>query len=51
MQFKEISCKLIVSKRLSQCLHPALSTGAHQRSLDWMFNLIYQPSNGSIVKA
>jgi Dopey, N-terminal len=34
MQFKEIPRKLIVSKRLSQCLNPALPTGVHQRALD-----------------
>lgn len=26
--------KLIVAKRLSQCLNPALPTGVHQRTLD-----------------
>ncbi|KAF9245665.1 Dopey, N-terminal-domain-containing protein [Melanogaster broomeanus] len=34
LQFKEIPHKLIVSKRLSQCLNPALPTGVHQRALD-----------------
>ncbi|KAG1754714.1 Dopey, N-terminal-domain-containing protein [Suillus paluster] len=34
MQFKEIPYKLIVAKRLSQCLNPALPTGVHQRALD-----------------
>lgn len=34
MQFKEIPKKLIVSKRLAQCLNPALPTGVHQRALD-----------------
>ncbi len=34
MQFKEIPRKLIVTKRLSQCLNPALPTGVHQRALD-----------------
>ncbi|EGO05284.1 hypothetical protein SERLA73DRAFT_82881 [Serpula lacrymans var. lacrymans S7.3] len=34
MQFKEIPHKLIVAKRLSQCLNPALPTGVHQRALD-----------------
>ncbi|THH09322.1 hypothetical protein EW145_g2101 [Phellinidium pouzarii] len=33
-QFKEIPRKLIVSKRLSQCLIPALPSGVHQRALD-----------------
>ena len=33
-QFKEIPRKLVVSKRLSQCLNPALPTGVHQRALD-----------------
>ncbi|KAJ7742186.1 Dopey, N-terminal-domain-containing protein [Mycena olivaceomarginata] len=34
MQFKEIPRKLVVAKRLSQCLNPALPTGVHQRALD-----------------
>ncbi|KAJ7750196.1 Dopey, N-terminal-domain-containing protein [Mycena metata] len=34
MQFKEIPRKLIVAKRLAQCLNPALPTGVHQRALD-----------------
>ncbi|KAJ7204429.1 Dopey, N-terminal-domain-containing protein [Mycena pura] len=34
MQFKEIPRKLIVAKRLSQCLNPALPAGVHQRALD-----------------
>jgi hypothetical protein len=34
MQFKEIPRKLIVSKRLAQCLNPALPSGVHQRALD-----------------
>lgn len=34
MQFKEIPRKLLVSKRLAQCLNPALPTGVHQRALD-----------------
>ena len=34
MQYKEIPRKLILSKRLSQCLNPALPTGVHQRALD-----------------
>jgi hypothetical protein len=34
MQFKEIPYKLIVAKRLAQCLNPALPTGVHQRALD-----------------
>jgi hypothetical protein len=34
MQFKEIPHKLIVAKRLAQCLNPALPTGVHQRALD-----------------
>ncbi|TFK56468.1 hypothetical protein OE88DRAFT_1715528 [Heliocybe sulcata] len=33
-QFKEIPRKLIVSKRLAQCLNPALPAGVHQRALD-----------------
>ncbi|KZS93323.1 hypothetical protein SISNIDRAFT_441139 [Sistotremastrum niveocremeum HHB9708] len=33
-QFKEIPWKLTVSKRLAQCLNPALPTGVHQRALD-----------------
>ncbi|KIM47693.1 hypothetical protein M413DRAFT_439360 [Hebeloma cylindrosporum] len=34
MQFKEIPRKLVVAKRLSQCLNPALPTGVHQRALE-----------------
>jgi len=34
MQFKEIPYKLIVAKRLAQCLNPALPAGVHQRALD-----------------
>ncbi|KAJ6623058.1 Dopey, N-terminal-domain-containing protein [Mycena sp. CBHHK59/15] len=34
MQFKEIPRKLIVAKRLAQCLNAALPTGVHQRALD-----------------
>ena len=34
MQFKEIPRKVIVGKRLAQCLNPALPTGVHQRALD-----------------
>ncbi|KZT72967.1 hypothetical protein DAEQUDRAFT_808918 [Daedalea quercina L-15889] len=33
-QFKQIPRKLVVAKRLSQCLNPALPTGVHQRALD-----------------
>ncbi|GAA6000168.1 hypothetical protein JCM10207_007887 [Rhodosporidiobolus poonsookiae] len=33
-QFPAIPHKLIVSKRLAQCLNPALPTGVHQRALD-----------------
>ncbi len=34
IQFKEIPRKVIVAKRLAQCLNPALPTGVHQRALD-----------------
>lgn len=34
MQYKEIPRKLIVAKRLAQCLNPALPNGVHQRALD-----------------
>lgn len=34
MQYKEIPRKLLVSKRLAQCLNPGLPTGVHQRALD-----------------
>ncbi|KDQ15544.1 hypothetical protein BOTBODRAFT_65254 [Botryobasidium botryosum FD-172 SS1] len=34
MQYKEIPRKLIVAKRLAQCLNPALPSGVHQRALD-----------------
>ncbi|KAG6841563.1 hypothetical protein C0991_009598 [Blastosporella zonata] len=40
MQFKEIPRKLIVSKRLSQCLNPALPTGVHQRALDVYLHIL-----------
>ncbi|KAJ8503598.1 hypothetical protein ONZ45_g10714 [Pleurotus djamor] len=40
MQFKEIPRKLIVSKRLSQCLNPALPTGVHQRALEVYAHLL-----------
>ena len=33
-QFKEIPRKVIVAKRLAQCLNPALPNGVHQRALD-----------------
>ncbi|GAA5913260.1 Dop1p [Sporobolomyces salmoneus] len=33
-QYSVIPHKLIVAKRLSQCLNPALPTGVHQRALD-----------------
>ncbi|KAM0754971.1 hypothetical protein T439DRAFT_284317 [Meredithblackwellia eburnea MCA 4105] len=33
-QFQVIPHKLIVAKRLAQCLNPALPTGVHQRALD-----------------
>ena len=33
-QFKEIPHKLIIAKRLAQCLNPALPTGVHQRALE-----------------
>jgi hypothetical protein len=34
MQYKEIPRKLVVAKRLAQCLNPALPNGVHQRALD-----------------
>ncbi|KIY52670.1 hypothetical protein FISHEDRAFT_69486 [Fistulina hepatica ATCC 64428] len=34
MQFKEIPRKVVVAKRLAQCLNPALPNGVHQRALD-----------------
>ncbi|KAG6817586.1 hypothetical protein H0H87_006963 [Tephrocybe sp. NHM501043] len=40
MQFKEIPRKLIVAKRLSQCLNPALPTGVHQRALDVYLHIL-----------
>ncbi|KAF8079121.1 Dopey, N-terminal-domain-containing protein [Lyophyllum atratum] len=39
-QFKEIPRKLIVAKRLSQCLNPALPTGVHQRALDVYLHIL-----------
>ncbi|KAF8913192.1 Dopey, N-terminal-domain-containing protein [Gymnopilus junonius] len=40
MQFKEIPRKLIVAKRLSQCLNPALPTGVHQRALEVYIHIL-----------
>ncbi|KAF9486392.1 hypothetical protein BDN70DRAFT_822033, partial [Pholiota conissans] len=40
MQFKEIPRKLIVAKRLAQCLNPALPTGVHQRALDVYIHIL-----------
>ncbi|KAJ2917856.1 hypothetical protein MD484_g2573, partial [Candolleomyces efflorescens] len=40
MQFKEIPKKLIVAKRLSQCLNPALPTGVHQRALEVYIHIL-----------
>lgn len=40
MQFKEIPRKLIVAKRLAQCLNPALPAGVHQRALDVYSHLL-----------
>ncbi|WWC60178.1 uncharacterized protein I303_102743 [Kwoniella dejecticola CBS 10117] len=41
--YPEIPRKLVVSKRLAQCLNPALPAGVHQRALDvyaYIFNII-----------
>ena len=41
--YSEIPRKLIISKRLAQCLNPALPSGVHQRALDvyaFIFKLI-----------
>lgn len=32
--FSDVPHKLVVAKRLAQCLNPALPTGVHQRALD-----------------
>ncbi|CAE6451535.1 unnamed protein product [Rhizoctonia solani] len=40
MQFKEIPRKLVVAKRLAQCLNPALPNGVHQRALDVYAHLL-----------
>ncbi|KIJ66430.1 hypothetical protein HYDPIDRAFT_26778 [Hydnomerulius pinastri MD-312] len=40
LQFKEIPHKLIVAKRLAQCLNPALPTGVHQRALDVYIHIL-----------
>ncbi|TFK26748.1 hypothetical protein FA15DRAFT_255211 [Coprinopsis marcescibilis] len=40
MQFKEIPRKLIVAKRLAQCLNPALPTGVHQRALEVYIHIL-----------
>ncbi|KAG5643542.1 hypothetical protein DXG03_000683 [Asterophora parasitica] len=39
-QFKDIPRKLIVAKRLSQCLNPALPTGVHQRALEVYLHIV-----------
>ena len=39
-QYKEIPHKLIVAKRLSQCLNPALPTGVHQKALE-MYDKVF----------
>ncbi|KAI6031355.1 Dopey, N-terminal-domain-containing protein [Pisolithus microcarpus] len=40
LQFKEIPHKLIVAKRLAQCLNPALPAGVHQRALDHILSVL-----------
>ncbi|KIM70102.1 hypothetical protein SCLCIDRAFT_1160646 [Scleroderma citrinum Foug A] len=40
LQFKEIPHKLIVAKRLAQCLNPALPSGVHQRALDVYIHIL-----------
>ncbi|PWN52444.1 hypothetical protein IE53DRAFT_367211 [Violaceomyces palustris] len=39
-QFNVIPRKLIVAKRLSQCLNPALPSGVHQRALDVYIHIL-----------
>lgn len=41
--------KLIISKRLAQCLNPALPTGVHQRTLDVLV-LIFQIYSAVIIE-
>ncbi|KAK5672429.1 hypothetical protein QVD99_001192 [Batrachochytrium dendrobatidis] len=40
-QFSAVPKKLIVSKRLAQCLNPALPSGAHAKALE-VYSLIFQ---------
>ncbi|KAF9056037.1 Dopey, N-terminal-domain-containing protein [Panaeolus papilionaceus] len=39
-QFKEIPRKVIVAKRLSQCLNPALPSGVHQKALEVYIHIL-----------
>ncbi|PPQ99509.1 hypothetical protein CVT24_005299 [Panaeolus cyanescens] len=39
-QFKEIPRKVIVAKRLAQCLNPALPSGVHQRALEVYIHIL-----------
>ncbi|KAH7100146.1 Dopey, N-terminal-domain-containing protein [Auriculariales sp. MPI-PUGE-AT-0066] len=46
-QYKEVPRKLIVAKRLAQCLNPALPAGVHQRALDvYAYILAIQGTEG-----
>jgi hypothetical protein len=51
MQFKVIPRKLIVAKRLSQCLNPALPTGVHQRALDVYAHILAVLGVSSFISA
>ncbi|EJD54553.1 hypothetical protein AURDEDRAFT_156337 [Auricularia subglabra TFB-10046 SS5] len=46
-QYKEVPRKLVVAKRLAQCLNPALPAGVHQRALDvYSYILAVQGTEG-----
>ncbi|ORX53715.1 hypothetical protein BCR36DRAFT_348582 [Piromyces finnis] len=40
-QFKSIPHKFLISKRLAQCLNPALPSGVHQKTLE-VYSIIFQ---------
>ncbi|KZO91887.1 hypothetical protein CALVIDRAFT_601960 [Calocera viscosa TUFC12733] len=50
MQFKEIPRKLTVSKRLAQCLNPALPSGVHQRALDVYAHILAVLGHDGLVR-
>jgi hypothetical protein len=40
IEFKEIPMKLLIAKRLAQCLNPALPSGVHSKCLE-VYSLIF----------